>query len=300
MTNGIMKIILFALLTLVLTGSLVFGLHFESEVPSSTDDSGYVDQGSYSVGANTVKGDLSRIELHWTAGTVDIRPYDGDEIVLKETGADSEREQLRYRLQNGTLIIQYRKTGFHWKIITHKTLELLIPQEQAAALLSIELDTASADITIQGITAQSLELDTASGELRAEDCSFSSIEADAASGDCTFKNCTIGSFEMEAASGSASLSGSVENVDFDSASGDLRITTTTVPRKIETSTASGRTELTLPKEAEFTAEMDAASGDLRVEGFLGSSGKDLFVCGSGANRYSFDSASGDVIIRAGE
>lgn len=300
MTKGIVKIILFSLLAIVLAGALVFALCFDGEVPGFFGGFSYADPESYSVGSGSVKGELSRIELHWTSGSVNIRPYDGDEIVLQETGADSEKEQLRYRLQDGVLTVQYCKSGFHWNITTHKCLELMLPQAQAAALLSVEVDTSSADVAVQGVTAQSFDLDTASGELRAVDCAFSSFEADTASGDCTLENCTVGSFEMDAASGRAILSGSVETVEFDSASGDLRITTATAPRKIEVSTASGRTELTLPKDAEFTAELDAASGDLRVEGFLGSSGKDLFVCGSGANRYSFDSASGDVIIRAGE
>ncbi|MGM9524329.1 MAG: DUF4097 family beta strand repeat-containing protein [Faecousia sp.] len=301
MTKGVVKMILFSLLAVVLIGVLVFALRFDGELPSFfRGGTNYAEPESYTVGGGSVKGELSRIELHWVGGSVDIRTYDGDEIVLTETGAGSEKEQLRYRLRNGTLTVHYRKNGFYWSASTNKTLELLIPQSQAAALRSLEIDTASADVTVQGVTAQSFDLDTASGELRAVDCSFPSFEADTSSGDCTLENCTVGSFEMDAASGRAILSGSVETVEFDSASGDLRITTTTVPRKIEVSTASGRTELTLPQDAEFTAELDAASGDLRVEGFLCSSGKDLFVCGSGTNRYSFDSASGDVIIRAGE
>ena len=298
-SKAILKIVLFSLLALVLVGALVFALRYDGELPNFFGSGfNYADPESYTVGSGSVQGELSRIALHWTGGTVDIRPYDGDKIVLTETGADSEKEQLRYRLQDGTLTVQYCKSGFHWNITTHKSLELLIPQAQAATLLSCEVDTASADVTVQGLTAQSFDLDTASGELRAVDCTFPSFEAEAASGDCNLENCTVGAFEMDAASGRAILSGSVETVEFDSASGDLRISTTTVPRKIKVSTASGRTELTIPKDAEFTAELDAASGDLRVEGFKGSNGKDLFVCGSGTNRYSFDTASGDVIIRA--
>lgn len=301
MQKGIVKIILFSLLALVLVGGLVFALCFDGELPGFLGSGfSYADPESYTVGSGSVQGELSRIELQWVSGSVDIRPYDGDEIVLTETGADSEKEQLRYRLRNGVLSVQYCKSGLHWNISTHKSLELLIPQAQAEALLSIEIDTASAEITVQEMIAQSLDLDTASGGIRAVNCTFPTVAVDAASGDCTLENCTVGSFEMDAASGRAILTGSVETVEFESASGDLRITSSIAPRKIEVDTASGRTELTIPKDAEFTAELDAASGDLRVEGFLGSSGKDLFVCGNGANRYSFDSASGDVIIRAGE
>lgn len=299
MTKGVLKIILFSLLALVLVGALVFALVYDGDLPFLIlGGTSYSEPETYTVGGGSVKGDVTRIEINWSAGSVEIHPYDGDEIVLKETGASNEDEQLRYRLRDGTLTIQYRKSG-HWGSLTsNKSLEVLIPQALADTLRVLDVDTASAELRVQSLTAEVLNVDTASGGVRATDCTFDTVEVDAASGDCKLENCTVGSFEMEAASGRAVLSGSVDTVKFDSASGDLRITSSVAPRRIEVSTASGRTELTIPADAEFTAELDAASGDLRVEGFMGASGKDVFVCGSGTNRYSFDTASGDVIIRA--
>lgn len=299
MTKGVLKIILFSLLALVLVAALVFALVYDGDLPFiSFGGTSYSEPETYTVGGGSVTGDVTRIEINWAAGSVDVRSYDGDEIILKETGASDEDEQLRYRLRDGTLTIQYRKSG-HWgRLTSNKSLEVLIPQAQADALRMLDVDTASAELRVQSLTADVLNVDTASGGVRATDCTFATVEVDAASGDCTLENCAVGSFEMDAASGRAVLSGSVDTVDFDSASGDLRITSSVAPRRIEVSTASGRSELELPADAEFTAELDAASGDLRVEGFLGTSGKDVFVCGNGINRYSFDTASGDVIIRA--
>ena len=299
MTKGVLKIILFSFLALVLVAGLVFALVYDGDLPFlSLGGTSYSEPETYTIGGGSVTGDVTRIEINWAGGSVDVRSYDGDEIVLKETGASDEDEQLRYRLRDGTLTIQYRKSG-HWgRLTSNKSLEVLIPQAQADALRMLDVDTASAELRVQSLTVDVLNVDTASGGVRATDCTFATVEVDAASGDCTLENCTVGSFEMDAASGRAVLSGSVDTVDFDSASGDLRITSSVAPRRIEVSTASGRSELELPADAEFTAELDAASGDLRVEGFLGTSGKDVYVCGNGINRYSFDSASGDVIIRA--
>ena len=296
--KGIVKIVLFSLLALVLTGALVFALKFDGELPVFCGGGSYKNPESYTVGSGSVAGTLSRIEVSWISGTVNIRPHDGEEIILRETGAKDTDDEMRFRLQGGTLTVHFRKSGLFWGATKHKTLELLIPQSQMQALQSVELDTASAEINVEGMDASLFSVDSASGAVYAKDCTFSSVEIDSASGDCTLEDCTVGAFEMDTASGLATLSGTVETVEFDSASGDLSITSDVAPREIEVDTASGRSEITLPADAEFSAELDSASGDLRVEGFNGRSGKDSFVCGSGFNHYSFDSASGDVIIRA--
>lgn len=296
--KGIVKIVLFSLLALVLTGALVFALEFDGELPLFFGGDTYKNPESYTVGSGSVAGALSRIEVNWISGTVNIRPHDGEEIILRETGAKDTDDEMRFRLQDGTLTVHFRKSGLFWGATKQKTLELLIPQSQMQALQSVEFDTASAEIIVEGMDASFFSSDSASGNVCAKDCSFSSVEIDSASGDCTLQSCTVGAFEMDTASGKATLSGSVEAVEFDSASGDLSITSDVAPREIEVDTASGRSEITLPADAEFSAELDSASGDLRVEDFNGRSGKDSFVCGSGSNHYSFDSASGDVILRA--
>ncbi len=297
-SKGIVKIVLFSLLALVLTGALVFALKFDGDLPIFFGSGTYKNPESYTVGSGSVAGELSRVEVNWLSGTVNIRPHDGEEIILRETGAKDTDNEMRFRLQGGTLTVHFRKSGLFWGATKQKTLELLIPQSQIQALQTVEIDTASAEINVEGMDASLFSVDSASGAVYAKDCTFSSIEIDSASGDCTLDGCTAGAFEMDTASGMATLSGSVEAVEFDSASGDLRITSDVAPREIEVNTASGRSEITLPADAEFSAELDSASGDLRVEGFNGRSGKDSFVCGSGSNRYSFDSASGDAILRA--
>ena len=298
-TKGILKIFFSSLLVLVLVCALVFAMRFDGELPSFFGfGANYPDSDSYTVGGGSIQGEILRVELHWISGSVDIRPYDGETVVLTETGATNEDDMLRYRLKDGTLTVQYRKSGFLWRTSTNKSLEILIPNSMAESLTLFMADTASADITVQGLTVTDFSVDSASGNFRADNCVFNSFEADSASGDCILENCTVTAFEMDSASGKGKLSGSVETVNFESASGGLQIDSSVTPRVIEVDTASGKSVIAIPKNSEFTAELDAASGDLYVEVFAGKGGKDLYICGNGSNRYEFDSASGDVHIRA--
>ena len=107
-----------------------------------------------------------------------------------------------------------------------------------------------------------------------------------------------GKFEMDTASGSAELNGQVESISFDSASGDLTVVSSVTPVKIDMDSASGRADITIPADSQFTAELDSASGGLNVEGFSGNSRKDSYICGNGSAEYEFSTASGDVTIRA--
>ena len=103
---------------------------------------------------------------------------------------------------------------------------------------------------------------------------------------------------MDTASGSANLNGQVDSISFDSASGDLTVVSSVTPVKIDMDSASGRADITIPTDSQFTAELDSASGGLNVEGFSGNSKKDSYICGNGSAEYEFSTASGDVTIRA--
>lgn len=83
--------------------------------------------------------------------------------------------------------------------------------------------------------------------------------------------------------------------DSDSVSGDCHITSSVTPQKIDMESVSGDISVSIPSNSEFEAENDSVSGDLTCS-FAGTKKDDKFVCGSGINRYDFDTVSGDVEI----
>lgn len=210
----------------------------------------------------------------------------------------NEASRLRFRLRDGVLTVHARKNGW-FALGKSKRLRIGIPRGQLAALDSLSVDVASAEVLLRELTVRQAEIDSASGALTVQGGMYGFLDFDSASGGCRVEAATVTSFEMDTASGDACLDGNFQTADFGSASGSLTLRSGTVLREVEFDSASGDCDLTVPADAGFTAELDSASGDLNVEGFQGQVHRDTFTCGDGRWEYSFDTASGDVFIRAG-
>lgn len=293
----VVKIILCTLVVLLLAGALVWAIGLDGAPVLSLgggSDKNYtvIDAG----GELRLTEELRGLDIDWSAGSVDVRAHDGKEVIVRETVQNDENDRLRYYVENGTLHIRERKSGLvNIGVNKEKDLEILLPEGQYEQL---ELDVASAEMSLRGIQASRLDVDCASGDLEIHECDFNSVEFDSASGSISMDASSAGAFEMDTASGSAELNGQVDRVSFDSASGDLTVVSPVTPAKIDMDSASGRADITIPADSQFTAELDSASGSLKVEGFSGSSGKDRYTCGSGVADYEFSTASGSVTIRA--
>ena len=293
----VVKIILCTLVVLLLAGALVWAIGLDGapviSLGGSSDKNYTVCDAS---GELRLTEEIRGLDIDWSSGNIDIKTHDGKEIIVRETAQDNESDRLRYRVENGTLYIRQRKSGIVvFGINKGKDLEILLPEGQYEL---IELDVASAEMSLRDIQADRLDVDSASGDLEVYGCDFSFAEFDSASGSLDLDSSNVGKFEMDTASGGAKLSGQVESVSFDSASGDLTVVSSVPPVKIDMASASACAETPLPADSEFTAELDSASGGLNVDGFSGSSRKDSYICGSGSADYEFSTASGDVTIRA--
>ncbi len=254
----------------------------------------YEQEDAYHVGVETVTEPVDELELYWSSGKIIITTHAGSDIRMTETGYRSERQQLRWRVKDGKLIIREQASGLSWSL-PGKTLELSLPEGDYDEL---SIDTASAAVSISGaLRLGKLDVDAASGSLSVAGITMETLSYDSASGDCTLDDCTVTEFDMDTASGKATLTGSFEDVSFDAASGNLELHTDVTPREISVDGVSSRVRLYLPADAEFSAKLDSVSGDLVVEDFVGSYRGDEFSCGSGARQYQFTTVSGDVEIR---
>lgn len=254
----------------------------------------YEQEDAYHVGAEAVTEPVDELELHWSSGKIVITTHTGSDIRMTETGYRSERQQLRWRVKDGKLIIREQASGLNWSL-PGKTLELSLPEGDYDEL---SIDTASAAVSISGaLRLGKLDVDSASGNLSAAQLTVDELSFDSASGGCTLTDCTVAEFEMETASGSALLTGSFDRVSMDAASGDLELHSAVTPREISVDAVSSRVRLYLPADAEFSAALDSVSGDLSVEDFSGTYRDGDFICGSGARQYQFTTVSGDVEIR---
>jgi len=127
---------------------------------------------------------------------------------------------------------------------------------------SIEVETVSADIDMDGSTGESIVINTVSGDVEAE--------------------ASPGRIEIQTVSGEVEFEGSVSRSSVETVSGD--ITLGGVGGEIEISTVSG--DVSLIAEAVERGQFESVSGDMQL---------DLAVSDNG--RLASESMSGDIMLR---
>lgn len=269
-------LVLALLVVLLLRPSLLGG--WSLRLPGFSGVTYYENDEHYSAGAAQVES-VSRIEVDWVAGSVEVIPCDGQQILVEET-ASAELEpsqQLHWMLDGDTLKIHYAKSGAKGLDNVDKHLTIQVPSSLNLAELSVE--TVSADVTVNGCTAQELELDTTSGEVSLRDVSGYELELGTVSGSTNGENLAF------------------SKVDADSTSGDMTLTFQDgfCPAEAEIDTVSGNVTLTLPENSGITAEFDTVSGDFSSE-LACTQSKGVYICGDGGARFSVSTTSGDMRI----
>ncbi len=303
-TNAIVRIVLFSLTTLLLLGILGAGLGiglFVTNIRSETsrqeqihipgrDDptsptTGESDSGNaISDTAFTVDpGKIREIEIDWVSGTITVQAGDVENITFSESAVSDSRYAMVWKQEGDTLSIEYCKETIHINFgITinsdwNKDLVITVPRDWVCQ--SLEIDTASSDVDITGLTIQEMEVDAASAECNLVDCMVDSLDVDTASGDVEF-------------------TGTLNTLDFDAASASFTGKLTNTPRRMTLDSMSGDLDITLPADSGFSVKVDGVSSRFSSEfPTLMQNGRHL--CGDGSCQITVSAVSGDVTIRKG-
>lgn len=283
-TSAVIRIVIWSLVALILTGVLVSVVVFKGVLGGSGDFSigltGNVYSGDYNIGGGSVTEPINAVEVDWVSGKIEISVYDGETTEISENEISDEDYKLRYKVENGRLTVHSEKSGFSFGIISRpkKELTIKIPRAYAENLKTLKINSTSAEINLNGLTVlESTETDTVSGRVTAENLNTASLECDTVSGD-------------------VKASGAIEAFDLSSTSGAAEITTTVPLKKLETDTVSGDVTLTLPESSGFTLEFDTVSGDLNCElPMTNKNGK--HICNDGSAEFEADSTSGDFTVK---
>ena len=222
---------------------------------------------------------IQKIKIEWISGSVTVEPGDVQEITFGESGTATGKYEMVWKLSGDTLTIQYSKDsstpGFGLHIGDgRKDLSVTIPRNWVCN--SLELETASADLTVRDVIIREMEIDSASGTAKFENCTVSSLDVDTASGDVTF-------------------TGSLNELDFEAASASFTGVLDNIPDKVKMDSMSGDLTLTLPEDAGFTVSLDAMSSDFSSDFPTVKKNKD-YVCGDGHCKIDVNAMSGDVAI----
>lgn len=288
--NAIARIIIWSLVAVLLTSLLVVGI---SSSPSSffTGDwsfgiigETYKNSALYNVGGGTVTDEFQSIKVNWTNGKINIEAYDGEDTVISETEVAEKENKLRWRVEDGVLKIQQMAAGmrFGLKQTPKKTLTVKIPSNVAEGLKAVTSDSVSAEVTITGISASD------------------KIEIDTVSGGANLKNIKTEKLDIDTVSGSIKAAGEFTELESDSVSGDVTVSSATPLKKLDCDSTSGNIRLTIPKNSGFTLKADTVSGDISCGLPAVSESKNRRVCGDGSADFETDTVSGDLIITSAE
>ncbi len=281
--GAIARLVIWSVTALLLIGLLTSVLVFRGLKNGniSIGPSGYTykNAADYSVGGGEIYDEITSVEVNWVNGGINIEVYDGDCVQVSETGAEDEDDRMRYLIRNGRLIIQYRKSGFSFGLSNNQPKEVTVklPYETAAGLVSVETESASAEVRIAGITASECDISNVSGEIRLEEVK-------------------LGRLDYETVSGNITASGEIASLEGDSTSGDVTVISAAAPAKIDCESVSGDIIAELPADSGFRAELDSVSGDFSSDLEVKKQGE-KYICGDGRGDYSADTVSGNFIIR---
>ena len=224
--------------------------------------------------------EIRDFKIDWLAGSIRIlSSTDAVGIEVQESEIADSRYKMVCRQDGSTLKIAFCDGSFRNMLKMNppkKDLTILVPKD--FSLKELEIDAASADLSVQNLSVQEVSIDTASGKNSFENCKVDTLDIDTASGDVYFE-------------------GSLNKLDCDSASAGVQAVLSNVPYEIDVDTASGDLVLFLPEDAGFSVKMDTMSG--KFDSSLTYTVKDgRYIRGNGACNIDISSMSSDVTIRS--
>jgi len=268
---------------------------------------------------------IDQIEIGWIRGSVVVSSCKGDEILVSESsyGVLSEAQKMRVSNRDGKLKVMFcddfRNT---WRLfglgsirLPSKTLHVEIPESMINSFKDVVIETVSADVRMDplssektrvssvsgdihvvGLDSNRATVSTTSGRVSTEDCHGVYLSVSTVSGEVRVNASEYEDLNIETVSGGISTEGNFERIWAKSVSASTQIVCSNVPKEITSESISGSINVYLPDSADFTAHLSTVSGRLSSE-IPGIMEKNYFTCGSGSNRYRFETVSGSVSIR---
>ena len=259
----------------------------------------YDDADKYTMGNGSIAESVQNLKIDWVCGEVNVVYHDEETVDFSEESRATltDEKTMYYRFENGTLFIQFAKSGsYNWNP-PEKELTVSLPRD--VVLESFEADTASADVTAESLSAKYLDIDTVSGRVKIDALSCAeSVKADTTSGGVDISlSGDVRKADISTVSGTVNVKAEkITEFDCESTSGSITLSAKTAPSSIDIDSVSGKVTLYLPKDLNATLEFDTVSGDFNCAISCSVSGKDTYSFGAGTGRYTVDTTSGNLKI----
>lgn len=255
--NAIVRIVIYSIVIVALLAVLVTGLGigaFVFQIDLGTDH--------YITGEGTAAADeVEKLQIDWAAGSIKIVTADTDIITFTEEGYADEGHRMAYSQSGSTLKISYSKPSIQIGIVSIPSKDLTVTVPKDWECKELELDGASLDVQIDGLTVKELDIDGAAN--------------------------TIG------------FTGAFTSLSCDGAECSVNAVCTDRPKEIDLDGAACSLTLTLPESCGFLVQMDGLSCDFNSD-FDYTSGNDSYSYGDRYCKIDADGISCDIDIRKGE
>lgn len=279
-TNILIRIVLYSLVIVLLLGILMAGIGWNLFSFRRGAETSIVEATDSTVAAQEIiipPEDIRSIKIDWAAGSIVVEPTDGSQIQLSEY-APLGIKPMVVRQSGSELIIAFCNNASLENLgkSLKKDLHIAIPRDWECGKL--EVDAASATVSLRELSCGEVAVSTASGS-------------------CDMTDCKIGSIDMESASGDLRFSGTLEELDFEGVSARADVSVFNVPSRIEMESVSGDMTLTLPRDCGFRVKRDSISGGFQCD-FETTREDGCHVYGDGSCRIDVSGVSARLTIHS--
>lgn len=252
-------------------------MHAQSNAPAVTEVVAATGDGPSSFRFSSA--DIDQISILWACGTVTIVPGGGDQLLVEDVTDNDSARPLYWIVQDRELKVSSSDFNADRDTVRSSTVRRDL----------------SVTVPVEWVFRE-LELNTVSAHLAVRELTIADVDVESTSGGASFENCTVNELSVDTDSGDVEFSGSLGELDMDSASGSFKGIFASAPNEIEIDSASGSLDLTLPEDCGYTVTMDGLSNDLLSDFDYEKKGK-TYVYGSGSCDIHMESASGNVTLR---
>jgi len=280
--NALARLIIWSVVLVILSGLFLSAIIFKG------DDSmfgfntyRYDDADSYAVGAGQTTEDIVELDIDWIDGQVKMIPTDGDKVIISEDyQGKNEEHRLRWKVENGKLLIKYRASGSSFGISFNKgkNLTIEIPRSVWSRMKNVEISLVSAELIATEMAACEVDITSVSGDLMLSG--------------------SVGQLNIETVSGDVKIDGSVESLDLEGVSARVELSLMSQPKSLDIETVSGDVRIYLPADVSgFEATMDSVSGRISVSDFENvTTAKGYSRYGDGSVKIQTEAVSGNLKI----
>jgi DUF4097 and DUF4098 domain-containing protein YvlB len=182
---------------------------------------------------------IDSFDIDWVAGSIEIRPHDGNDILITEFAQRelNDNERMRVATSDSTVTVSFRE-GTGRGNMPPKRLEILVPQPLSDNLESLVLSASSGSTSVSDIDARLIDLDSTSGGFTITNVNAGSITLGSTSGTINISDSNAMTLRTNATSGTQNISGSFEDATIRGTSGSLNITDFQA-RTLDTNVTSG-------------------------------------------------------------